>query len=604
MRSGLSVLEALREEVLVGDGAIGTELFARGAAPDEGVERVNITDPQSVLRLHEDYVAAGSQVIETNTFGANRPNLSRYADEDRVREIILAGVSLARRAAGDKAYVAGSIGPLPIQDGESADQAERLGFFKEHIELLIEGGVDLLMFESFADLDELTAAVSLARSLTDLPIAAQMAFGRGGFTDQGVRAMEVGERCREAGADIVGANCGYGAAAVVEALRQMMPLDLPTSGYMNAGFPEKVERRLVYQSSPEYLVSRAKDLVKLGTRIIGGCCGVGPETIRLISQSVGRETRTRVSISSQPRLQEHVSPPVSDTQTPELPGKVLVEIDPPASLDVEPALEAARDLAKLPVSAITVADNPLAASRLDHLTFASLVQKTSGLPVVLHLNGRDRNRIALQSTIMGAHVLGIRSILCITGDPVRMCQEPNTSGVFDLSSIALVRMVNDYNLGRLRGGDCRTLFSIGVAFNPNVSSMSGQISRLERKIEAGAHFVLTQPVFDAERLDAMLEALADAEIHTPIYLGVLPLMSLRNADFLHSEVPGIVVPDAVRKRLSRHDDVKDQRKVGAEVAVEVVKSAAGRVHGFYMIAPRNRVDVIAPAIQEISLCLP
>ncbi len=592
-------LDELESAVLIGDGAIGTALFARGATPEEGVELMNLTNPDVVLQLHRDYVAAGSRVIETNTFGANAAGLAAYGvdSESKVREIIVEGVRLAFAASAHDTYLAGSLGPLPAIEGESMSPEDQAALFAQSITALVEGGVDLLMLESFASLDELLIAVRTAKSITDLPVVAQAAFGSEGYTADGHAAVDVARRCIEAGADVVGANCGYGVSSIVKAIREMGQVDAPMSAYLNAGFPERVEGRLMYLASPEYLASRALDLVGMGVRLIGGCCGTDPDTIRHIAEAVTTRRAPRVHPRAVPAVTVTTPPPSKPPARPvvgEYP--LLVELDPPRSLDIQPLIDAARDLKAAGATAITLADNPLASVRVDNFAVAGIIQHDVELPVVPHLTGRDRNRIAIQSTIMGAHVLGIRSILCVTGDPVRMCQEPNTSGVFDLTSVGLVRMVADFNEGHRLTGDCRTEFAIGVALNPNVRTVSGQVDKLRRKVDVGAHFALTQPIFDEQRLDTLQNALLTAGIDIPIYIGILPLVSARNAEFLHNEVPGILIPDEIREAMRRHEAVADQFKTGIEIASNLVSRLAPRVDGFYFICPRNRVEAIAPLV--------
>lgn len=590
MRAPGNFLDELNDRVLVGDGAIGSELFARGASIDRGIERLNILSPDMVLKLHQDYIAAGSRVIETNTFGANHLNLARFGADDRLKEIISEGVRLAREAAQDKAYVAGSVGPLPSVEGDLPARSEQIAYFHEQISSLVESGVDLLIIESFTSLDELLVAVSVARSITDLPVVAEAEYGPHGCTDAGDTAYEVAVRCLEAGADVVGANCGYGVMSISSALKRMDGVEAPLSAYVNAGFPDKVDGRLVYLSSPEYLASRAKGLLDLGVRLIGGCCGTGPEAIAAVSQTISdiKPAVHHVAVSRQisPVTTVCVDQPCTGTII--YPGRILVELDPPTVPDLTPMIAAARSLKDSGIDAITIADNPLASVRVDNLITASLIQRESGMPVVPHITGRDHNWIALQSRIMGAHTLGIRSLLCVTGDPVRMCQDSNTSGVFDVNSISLVRMVAHLNAGNRDGG--QTAFSIGVALNPNVRSMSGQINKLQRKIEAGAHFALTQPIFSMERFTAMREALDEAGIDIPIYVGLLPLTSARNADFLHNEVPGIVIPDEIREALHRYDKIEDQRAKALEICCEFARSIAPAASGFYIITPRNRIE--------------
>jgi len=588
-----SFLDELNSGILLGDGAIGTELFARGAPQETGVERLNILAPDLVLRLHQDYIAAGSQVIETNTFGANRFALARHGVEDQLREILLAGARIARKAAGERVYVAGSIGPLPSMEGEPLSDSDQRACFAEQTAALLDGGVDLLILESFANLDDLVTAVSTARAATSQPIIAQMAFGPGGRTDEGFLAHDVAVRCRAAGADVVGANCGYGVPSVIEAIKHMSSLDIPMSAFMNAGFAGRVEGRLVYLSTPKYLADRAKDLVGLGVRLIGGCCGTGPEYIRAIAETVFSAKRPAEISRVRPVLStEPPSMPVAAEKV--FPGRVLVEIDPPITPDISKVLAASMALKGIGVDAITVADNPLASVRVDTLTVAALIQQESKLPVIPHLTGRDRNRIALQSTVMGAYVLGIRNVLCVTGDPVRMSQDTNTTGVFDVNSIGLVRLVADFNSAHCAGGSS---IAIGVALNPVVRSLGAQISKLQRKIDAGASYVLTQPIFSVEQLDCLQEALSEANITTPVYIGVLPLASARNAEFLHNEVPGIFIPDYIHQALAKYDAVADQRAVAAEICESFIRKTGDRVHGFYVIAPGNRVEPIRRVLE-------
>lgn len=599
MTRAARLLEELHESVLIGDGAIGTELFRRGAMPDRGVERTNLLAPGLVLQLHREYAAAGSRVLETNTFGANLPNLSRYGveSEQEVREIILAGVRLAREAAVDGVYVAGSIGPHPVTDTESVSEHEQTALMAAQVSALLEGGVDALIFESFTSLDDLVQALRIARPMTDIPIIAQAAFGPDERTADGGAAEEVAQRCTGSGADVVGANCGYGVSSVLKAVKRIASISPISSAYMNAGFPERVEERLLYHASPDYLVRAAVELVESGASLVGGCCGTDPALIKLMSRALREHVPSHFAA---PHIA--ATPPAcvaAEHAPPTAPGfRVLVELDPPAGLDMDPLTQAARDIRDAGASAFTVADNPLASARVDSVAVADMLQRECDLPAIPHLTCRDRNRIAIQSTLMAAHVRGIRSILCVTGDPVRMCQEPNTSGVFDTTSVGLVKMVDSFNSGHPMKGECATSFAIGVALNPNVRSLSGQVDKLARKVEAGAHFALTQPVFDRARVEAMLEALAKAGIDIPIYVGVMPLVSSRNAEFLHNEVPGIVIPDAIRARMATRDTLADQRADGQQIALELIDQFADLVSRFYFICPRNRAEWVVTLVRR------
>lgn len=601
MTHNKTFLDELHESVLLGDGAIGTELFARGASLQHGLERLNIISPDIVFQLHADYVAAGSRVIETNTFAANRLSLSTFGAEDQLRDIILQGTALARKAADRHTYVAGSIGPIPMLDGEAISQSDNTALISEQIGFLLESGVDLLMFETFSDLNELVSAVRTARSMTDLPIVAQATFGEDGSTASDDTAEDIAASCRAAGADVVGANCGYGVPSIIKAIKRMDGMGVPLSAYMNAGFPEQVEGRLIYISTPEYLAERAKVLIDLGVRLIGGCCGTSPDTIRAFARSIAPCRPLSVSMSiRQPVAPEQPCPTESTESSISVPKRLVVELDPPTDLDVSHIVDSAMSLRNSSVDAITIADNPLASVRVDTLTVAALLQKRSGIPTIPHLTGRDRNRIALQSTIMGAHVQGIRSILCVTGDPVRMHQEPNTSGVFDVNSIGLVKLVSDFNEGQRKGCSKHTSFAIGVALNPNVRSLIGQLNKLQRKIEAGAHFALTQPIFSLDRLDSLQNALREADIDIPIYVGILPVVSAKNAEFLHNEVPGIFIPDEIRETIAKYEKVADQRAAALDICEGFIRQIATRVKGFYIIAPRNRVEMVLPLASAIA----
>ncbi len=461
---------------------------------------------------------------------------------------------------------------------------------------LVESGVDALIFESFASASELVNAVSTARSTSDIPIIAQAAFGREKRTSDGARADEVAVRCLDAGANVVGANCGFGVSATVGAIEQMASLGVPLSAFLNAGFPEKVEDRLVYATSPDYIVEAAVRLFELGARLVGGCCGTSPETIRQIARHTPAR-RFGFAVAQAPRKPSSRQEVPSDTSRQSVPDfPLIVELDPPRDLSVEPVVAAARALREAGALAISVSDNPFASVRMDNLAVAGAVVRESGTPVILHITGRDRNRIAIQSTMMGAHALGIRSLLCVTGDPVRMCEEPNTSGVFDLTSVGLVRMASDFNSGHRASGDSRTAFSIGVGANPNVRTISGQIDKLKRKIEAGASFVMTQPVFDESRLDILRQAIEAAGIRVPIYVGIMPLVSARHAEFLHNEIPGMLIPEEIRRKLAL-EPPGDQREAGIRISAGLVRTFSGSSDGFYFICPRNKIDTVIPLIQ-------
>jgi homocysteine S-methyltransferase len=580
---------------------MGTELFARGVPPHHGVERVNLLAPELVKQVHADYIAAGSRVIGANTFAANRPALARYHADDQLREIILAGVRLARDVAPSDIFVAGAVGPLP-QDPERdpLTSSEQVAYFTEMLTVLLEGGVDLVQFESFTDLAELCTAITITRSLTDLPIVAQMAFETDGCTVQGIDALTALLRCTAAGADVMGANCGHGAPSVSHAIRRMASAQLPLSAYLNAGFPEQVEGRLLYHASDDYLAQQAIALTPYGVRLLGGCCGTRPSTIHTLAELLTKPTTTPVRVHPTAAQSARVMPDHAPTQSPSANTfPIVVEVEAPAKGTLDTTLLDARAVLCAGATALTVADNPLAAVRADACQVASLLQQACGAPVIPHLTGRDRNRLALRSSLLGARLSGIRAILCVTGDPIRMCQDTHTSGVFDVTSIGLVRMVAECN-ATWQTEDQAIPLRIGVALNPNVRTLSGQLDRLRRKVEAGANFALSQPIYDIERFWRLRDALAAAQITIPVYVGLLPLVSARHADFLHNEVPGIDIPQAIRTAMARHEARADQQQVGVEMLLQLLDRLLPVTSGIYGICPRHHAELLTPLLARAS----
>lgn len=602
MKPDGAFLEELSEAVMVGDGAVGTNLLAQAEAAGRGIEMLNLDAPLHVARLHRDYVEAGSRLIETNTFAANRPALARRNAEGRMRDILAAGVTLARRAADGRAWVAGSLGPLPLVDGEPIAPSEQARLFREQIEVLLDGNVDAILFETFISVPDLVRAIREARSLTRRPVIAQLAFERNGTTPDGIPASVAFRHCRNAGADVTGANCGDGLPAVLAALDGVGDTPGPFSAFVNAGYADRIEERRVYGAASEYLAQRSGDLIDRGARLIGGCCGTGPDFIRRLCLHLSERPRPRPPLRT-PSRPASVSPPrrpETPPPPPDLPDRLVVELDPPRELTLESLRKAGAQLSARGVRTVTVADNPLALPGVDNLAAAGVLSREFGLDVIPHLTGRDRNRIALQSSLMGAHCLGIRSVLCVTGDPVRRYHESNTSGVFDVTSVTLVQLANAFNQGQRSPGGLRTRFAIGVAINPNVRTLSGQIEHLKRKVDAGAHFALTQPIFDPERFESLCEALAAAGVDLPLYAGLLPLTSTRNADFLNNEVPGIRIPAPLLKMLHAHPQLEDQRRIAQEHARRTLESLARFTGRFYLIAPRNRVEFVLPLVDTVA----
>jgi methionine synthase I (cobalamin-dependent)/5,10-methylenetetrahydrofolate reductase len=600
-------LERLTGEVLVGDGAMGTLLYSRGVPLETNFEHLNLVHPEMVRQVHADYASAGAQLLETNTFGANALRLSAIGLEKKARAINEAGARLARSVAGEELFVAGSVGPLIRPRGEAAEltRAERASMLREQMEALAEGGVDLFILETFAFLEDLEIALSLAREL-GLPAVAQMAFLEGGQTREGTGAEEAARRLGTAGADVLGANCGSGPLDLLKVLSRLAAAStLPLSAFPNSGFPEFVDGRYIYLATPEYFAGMGRDMVLAGASLVGGCCGTTPEHIRCLAAAVE-------GLRPGPRPQP--APAVQPQPGPELPeaaaGKsfldgwgqrpvITVELDPPRGLDCSRVLSGALTLAEAGVDAINLAENPLAHIRLGNLALARKIQEETGVEVIAHVTCRDRNLIGLHSDLMGAHLLGLKNILAVTGDPVSVGGEAGATSVFDLNSVGLLELLSALNSGKsLLGADLggSTRFLLGAAFNPNLPSMEGQLRRLSKKVAAGARFVQTQPVYSVGVLERMLERTASLKV--PVLVGILPLVSGRNAEFLHNEVPGITLPEEVLRRMkgkSGQEGVKE----GMAIARDLVDAGRGKVGGWYLMPPFGKVELALELIRFI-----
>lgn len=601
---GGSFLERVAHEVLIGDGAIGTMLYAKGVALDANFEHLNLVRPQLVLDLHAEYLAAGAQVIETNTFGANYAKLSAIGIGGKVAEINRQGAILARRAAKrSDIFVAGSMGPMGRGKQEMSDDQVR-DSFRLQAAALAEGGVDLLILETFSELDELETALSAARE-TGLPVVANLAFGEGSRLAGGIEAEDAALRLAAAGASLVGANCGAGPLELLATLKRMAAVtDLPLAAYPNSGFPEYVDGRYIYRTTPDYFAARAEEMVAAGAVLVGGCCGTTPEHIRVTAQRLkGARPAARVAVGAVSR------PPVAEKAKATASGfldrwgkemVVTVELDPPKGLDCGRILAGSRALKEAGADAINLAENPLARVRMGNLALASLIRREVGIEVIAHITCRDRNLIGLQSDLMGASLLGVSSILAVTGDPASLGEEAGASSVFDLNSFTLIKLLSDLNRGVNALGNpigAGTGFTIGAAFNPNTQKMEVQVARLAKKVENGACFAQTQPIYDLERFEQMMEQTAHLGI--PILPGVLPLVSGRNAEFLHNEVPGITIPDSIRERMAGKVGEEGVRE-GLAIAREFIEATLGKVGGFYLIPPFGKYEIAVELVKFIK----
>ncbi|HKG21867.1 MAG TPA: bifunctional homocysteine S-methyltransferase/methylenetetrahydrofolate reductase [Blastocatellia bacterium] len=590
------------DRVYVFDGAMGTMLYSRGVYINRCYDELNLTSGDLVLAIHRDYIKAGADIIETNTYGANRVKLGGYGLEDKTRAINETGARLAREAAGDRTFVAGAIGPLGIRIepyGPTSSEEAR-AIFREQAEALLEGGVDLFVFETFSDVAEIHEALRAVRSLCDLPVVAQMTIQNDGNTTYGTSPEIFTKRLDEWGADVIGLNCSIGPHTMLEAIESMRRVTRrKLSAQPNGGLPRQVDGRMFYMASPEYMAKYAKRLIQAGAKFVGGCCGTMPEHIKQISNAVaalspGRSS-VRVYVDDEKPLDIEITP---REQKSKFAAKISagefvtsVEIVPPKGCDPSRMLESVRALKEAGVDAVNVPDGPRAQSRMGVLAVSTLIEQQVGIEAVMHYCCRDRNLLGMTSDLLGAAGLGLRNVLIITGDPPKMGPYPEATAVFDIDSIGLVNMVNRLNHGLDIGGNPiggPTSFYIGVGVNPCAVDLDYELRRFEWKVEAGAEYAITQPTFDVKQLRGFLKRIENYRI--PVIAGIWPLVSYRNAEFLANEVPGVVVPETVLDRMHRITDKDAAREEGLAIARETLLDVLDVVQGVQVSAPFGRVQ--------------
>ncbi|MCA1592236.1 MAG: bifunctional homocysteine S-methyltransferase/methylenetetrahydrofolate reductase [Acidobacteria bacterium] len=597
------------DHITVFDGAMGTMLYAKGVYINRSYDELNLTSPDLVREVHEEYVRAGAEVVETNTYGATAPKLQQYGLEGSLRLINLAAARLAREAAAGKAYVAGAVGPLGLRiepyGPTSFEEAKDL--FKEQISALLEGGVDLFCLETFSDISEMRQAMRAVRELCDLPIVAQMTISMDGNTSFGTTPEVFTNRLDEWGADVIGLNCGVGPAIVLSAVEKMREVTTrKLAAQPNAGLPRDVQGRQFYMCSPEYMAKYSKRLIQSGVKFIGGCCGTTPAHIKLISDAV-RAISPRLQRSTphigRPARVEELTPADIEIVPPEersnwsrriVKGEFVttVEVLPPKGCDAAKTLEQIRLLKTAGVNAVNIPDGPRAQTRMSAQATAVLVEREIGIEAVLHYCCRDRNLLGMMSDLLGAAALGLRNLLLITGDPPKMGPYPDATAVFDIDSIGLTNMVNKLNHGLDLGNNpigCPTAFCIGVGVNPGAMNLDEEIKRFEYKVEAGAEFAITQPVFDVDQLREFLRRIEHVRI--PVVAGIWPLVSYRNAEFLHNEVPGVRVTPSImeRMRLASERGKEAARDEGLQIARESLLEVRDLIQGVQVSAPFNNV---------------
>jgi methionine synthase / methylenetetrahydrofolate reductase(NADPH) len=597
----MDFLDELERSVLCGDGAMGTELMSAGIPVDVCFEELVITSADLVARIHASYVDAGARLIETNTFGANAARLAKHGLESRVKEFNQAAVRLARKTIGQRpVYLAGSVGPTGLSvrepEGSSIDQTQ---LFSEQAESLLDAGVDIIFLETFLDFNEIQIALGAVRKVdSKIPVICSMVSSEEGRLPSSLPVVQAFRELTRLGASLVGVNCVTGPHAMVQILKRI-PADFLISAFPNAGYPRYHDGRFLYNLSPDYFGKAAREFVEQGARLVGGCCGVGPEHIHEMAKSIAglRPARSKPAIQWTAELELKPRKPPTETSILDLMGRgqivVVTELDPPKTLDLEKYFTGARALIDAGSDAITLADNSLAILRVSNLAVGAMLKQQYNIMPLLHVSCRDKNLIGLQSELMGIAALGIRHILPLTGDPAKFGDHPGSSSVYDVNSIQLMEIISGLNKGyNFAGKNLKypTDFVIGCTFNPNAKNFEAQIGRLERKIAAGARYAMTQPVFERALVEKMHERTKHFGI--PILTGVWPLLSHRQTEFLHHEVPGILVPDDVRARMASAEGPQG-RWTGIEIAKDVIRVALDYFPGIYLITPFLAYDTTA-----------
>jgi homocysteine S-methyltransferase len=616
---------------MLSDGATGTMLHGRGAALDASVEGLTLSQPDWVREIHLAYIQAGAEIIQTNTFAGSSLRLVEAGLGDRVRDINFRAVKLAREAreiSGQPVWIAGSVGPLGRRARRNgvivAEKAQAA--FREQLAVLWEAGADLLIFETFSDLAELVTAVEVARQTTDLPIVAEMTYGNDGIAGDGSAPADAARTLAALGADVVGVNCSMGPARVLDFITEMHRAEpaLRLSAMPNAGLPYRAGDRMVYPSAPHYFAQHTALLLDAGVTVLGGCCGTTPAHTRAMrtaldavlqrtqaSPSTGREDlaalpMVRVSALGLPEAPEDAPTPTGLLQKLNA-GKfvVSVEVDPPRGFSAAKMLEGARVALERGADAVNVADSPMARVRMGALALCVLIQQQVGIETILHFTTRDRSLMGLQADLIGAHALGVRNIIALTGDPPSLGDQPESTAVYDVDSIGLVQLINQFNQGLDRSGKpfgSRSAFTIAVACDPTRDDLVREVDRFHRKVSGGAHLTMTQPIFDPavwQRFHALYEE-RHGPFPVPVLIGILPLQSHRHASFLHNEVPGITIPESALERMARAG--AEGRREGVVMAQDLLRELMEmpKVQGVYLMPSFGRYEVACEVLDILE----
>ncbi|WHY76653.1 bifunctional homocysteine S-methyltransferase/methylenetetrahydrofolate reductase [Neobacillus sp. WH10] len=594
----MSFLEKLNNQILIADGAMGTLLYSYGT--DCCFEELNLSQPDQIQNIHKAYIDAGADVIQTNTYAANYLKLQRYGLEDSVKEINSAAVRNAKKTAQNNAYVLGTIGGNRGVKPDSVSIEELKRSFREQLYCLLLEGVDGILLETFYDFEELETILTIARKETRLPIVAQVSLQEPGVLQNQMSVNEAITRLEGLGADVIGLNCRLGPHHMLLTLEQIeLPKHAFLSAYPNASLPTYIDGKFHYEGDAEYFQKSARSFRNQGVRLLGGCCGTTPGHIKAFASELKNCVPVTEKVVKLKPKKKNVE--ITDAKREYAPlqeivkerPSVIVELDPPRKLDTTKFFEGAKALKEAGIDSITLADNSLATVRISNESLGYLVKKELGLRPLIHISCRDRNIIGLQSHLMGLHTLGLNDVLAITGDPARVGDFPGASSVYDVSSFELIQMIKQLNEGlSFSGKDLgqKTAFSIAAAFNPNVRSLEKAVKRLEKKIHYGADYFISQPVFSEEKLLEIYEN--TKHLSSPIYIGLMPLISSKNAEFLHNEVPGIKIADSIRDRMaSLNDNPLQAAKEGIAITKSLIDTALDLFNGIYLITPFLRYEL-------------
>ncbi|MEK6268970.1 MAG: bifunctional homocysteine S-methyltransferase/methylenetetrahydrofolate reductase [Planococcus sp. (in: firmicutes)] len=601
----MGLLDELKTKILTADGAMGTLLYSYGI--EYCNEELNLQRPEIVEKIHLDYIKAGADIIQTNTYGANALKLARYGLESQVAEINKAAIEIANRAAAPGGqFVFGTIGGIRGIRKSDASLQEIIAMVDQQATHLLEGNPDGLLLETYYDFEELAATVKHLKSITNTPLIAQVSMHDPGILQNGMSLNDALHQLESLGADIVGVNCRLGPHHTIQAFEEVtLPEKAFLSAYPNASLLDVEDGRIVYESEADYFGRAALLLREEGVRLIGGCCGTTPKHIEAVKKHLGqlapivhKEVTERKPIVIREAEALEVKPLHEKAKTERT---IIVELDTPRHLDVTKFLEGSVALKAAGVDAVTMADNSLASPRISNMAMGSILKHTEDIRALAHITCRDRNLIGLQSHLMGLDALGIHDILAVTGDPTKVGDFPGATSVYDVSSMELIQLIKKLNEGISFSGKSlrkKANFSVAAAFNPNVRVLDRAVARLEKKIESGADYFISQPVYTKEKITEIYEATKHLE--TPIFIGVMPLTSIRSAEFLHNEVPGIKLSDDALARMRACGDDKDlATQEGIQIAKELIDTAAELFHGIYLITPFVRYDMTVELIHYI-----